>query len=111
MRQLIETMEMLKGRGIALESLTEKIDTASAQGKLVFGIFASLAEFERSLIRERVNAGLQAARLRGQKGGRPRVGEDKLNHASALLKAGYSRPKPPRLQGSVGQLFAGISHS
>ena len=46
MKQLIETMEMLKGRGIALESLTEKIDTASAQGKLVFGIFASLAEFE-----------------------------------------------------------------
>jgi DNA invertase Pin-like site-specific DNA recombinase len=93
MKQLIETMEMLRERGIALESLTEKIDTASAQGKLVFGIFASLAEFERSLIRERVNAGLQAARLRGKKGGRPRVGEDKLNHASALVKAGYSTAK------------------
>ena len=90
MKQLIETVEMLREREVALESLTEKIDTASAQGELVFGIFASLAEFERSLIRERVNAGLQAARLRGRKGGRPRVGEDKLSHASALLKAGYS---------------------
>src|SRR5258708_1343270 len=45
-KQLIDTVEMLKERGIALESLTEKIDTDSAQGKLFFGIFASLAEFE-----------------------------------------------------------------
>jgi DNA invertase Pin-like site-specific DNA recombinase len=99
MKQLIETMEMLKGRGIALESLTEQIDTASPQGKLVFGIFASLAEFERSLIRERVNAGLQAARLRGKKGGRPRVEEERLTHASALLKAGYSTAKAARAAG------------
>ena len=99
MRQLIETMEMLKERGIALESLTEKIDTASAQGKLVFGIFASLAEFERSLIRERVQAGLQAARLRGRKGGRPPVGQEKLTHASALLKAGYSTARAAKAVG------------
>ena len=99
MRQLIVTMEMLKERGIALESLTEKIDTASAQGKLVFGIFASLAEFERSLIRERVNAGLQAARLRGRKGGRPPVGQDKVTHASALLKAGYSTARAAKTVG------------
>ena len=59
MRQLITTVELLKERGIALESVTERIETATPQGKLVFGIFASLAEFERSLIRERVNAGLQ----------------------------------------------------
>ena len=99
MRQLIETMEMLRERGIALESLTEKIDTASAQGKLVFGIFASLAEFERSLIRERVNAGLQAARLRGRKGGRPTVGQEKLTHASALVKAGYSTARAAKAAG------------
>jgi DNA invertase Pin-like site-specific DNA recombinase len=99
MKQLIETMEMLKERGVALESLTEKIDTASAQGKLVFGIFASLAEFERCLIRERVNAGLQAARLRGRKGGRPKVGKEKLSHASALLNAGYSTAKAARAAG------------
>jgi DNA invertase Pin-like site-specific DNA recombinase len=64
-----------------------------------FGIFASLAEFERSLIRERVNAGLQAARLRGRKGGRPKVGKDKLNHASALLTAGYSTARAARTAG------------
>ena len=99
MRQLIETMEMLKDRGIALESLTEKIDTASAQGKLVFGIFASLAEFERALIKERVIAGLQAARQRGRKGGRPRVEQDKLTHASVLLRAGYSTAKAAKAAG------------
>ncbi len=99
MRQLIETMEMLKERGIALESLTERIDTASAQGKLVFGIFASLAEFERSLIRESVNAGLQAARVRGRKGGRPPVGEEKLAHASTLVKAGYSTARAAKAAG------------
>ena len=99
MRQLIETMHILNERRVALESLTEKIDTTSAQGKLVFGIFASLAEFERSLIRERVNAGLQAARQRGRKGGRPSVGQDKLTHASALLKAGYSTAKAARAAG------------
>src|SRR5208337_2976126 len=99
MKQLIETMEMLRERGIALESLTEKIDTASAQGKLVFGIFASLAEFERSLIREGVNAGLEAARLRGRKGGRPRVGEEKLSHASALLRAGFSQATAAKAAG------------
>ncbi len=99
MRQLIETMEMLRERGISLESLTEKIDTSSAQGKLVFGIFASLAEFERSLIRERVNAGLVAARARGRKGGRPPVEQEKLTHASALLKAGYSTAKAAKTAG------------
>ena len=99
MRQLIETVEVLREREVALESLTEKIDTATPQGKLVFGIFASLAEFERSLIRERVCAGLQAARQRGRKGGRPPVGQEKLTHASALLKAGYSTARAAKTAG------------
>ena len=99
MKQLIATVELLNERGIAFESLTEKIETSSPQGKLVFHIFGSLAEFERSLIRERVNAGLQAARLRGRKGGRPRVEEEKLAHASALLKAGYSTARAAKTAG------------
>ena len=99
MKQLIVTVKLLNEEGIALESLTEKIETSSPQGKLVFGIFASLAEFERSLIRERVNAGLQAARLRGRKGGRPRVEQEKLSHASALLRAGYSTAKAAKVAG------------
>ena len=57
---------------IGLRSLNDPIDTTTPQGRLVFNIFASLAEFERDLIRERTQAGLSAARARGRKGGRPR---------------------------------------
>lgn len=64
-------MEQLEGLQVGFQSLTESIDTTTTGGKLVFHIFAALAEFERSLIRERTNAGLQAARVRGRKGGRP----------------------------------------
>ena len=70
-KQLIETVENLGTRGIGFRSLTEAIDTTTPGGKLVFHIFAALAEFERGVIRERTLAGLQAARARGRKGGRP----------------------------------------
>ena len=71
LKQLIETVEEFGARGIGLRSLTEAIDTTTAGGKLVFHIFAALAEFERGVIRERTLAGLQAARARGRTGGRP----------------------------------------
>src|SRR3954454_12384828 len=71
LKQLIETVEGFGTRGIGLRSLTEAIDTSSAGGKLVFHLFAALAEFERGVIRERTLAGLQAARARGRTGGRP----------------------------------------
>jgi DNA invertase Pin-like site-specific DNA recombinase len=58
---------------IGFKSLTENIDTTTSGGKLVFHIFGALAEFERDIIRERTNAGLQAARARGRKGGRPKA--------------------------------------
>lgn len=70
-KQLIETVENLEGRGIGLRSLTETIDTTSSGGKLIFHIFAALAQFERAIIRERTSAGLAAARARGRIGGRP----------------------------------------
>jgi DNA invertase Pin-like site-specific DNA recombinase len=70
---LIELVNRLAGQGIAFRSLTERIDTSSATGKLVFHIFGALAEFERNLIKERTLAGLLAARARGRKGGRPRL--------------------------------------
>jgi DNA invertase Pin-like site-specific DNA recombinase len=71
LKQLIETVESLGERGIGLRSLSETIDTTSSGGRLLFQIFGALAEFERSIIRERTTAGLAAARARGRKGGRP----------------------------------------
>jgi DNA invertase Pin-like site-specific DNA recombinase len=68
---LVKIMGDLERDGITFESLSEKIDTGSASGKLQFHVFAALAEFERNLIRERTHAGLSAARSRGRMGGRP----------------------------------------
>ena len=77
----------LEKRGIAFESLSERIDTTSASGKLIFHVFASMAEFERNLIRERTNAGLAAARARGRKGGRKaKLNEDQVKQIRAMLK-------------------------
>lgn len=71
LKHLIETVNLLKERGVGLLSLQEKIDTTTSGGKLIFHVFGALAEFERELIRERTNAGLKAARARGRLGGRP----------------------------------------
>lgn len=73
LRHLVATVQELIERGIGFRVLTGQganIDTATASGKLVFGIFAALAEFERELITERTRAGLAAAKARGRKGGR-----------------------------------------
>lgn len=70
MQHLIDTVGMLRDRGVHFRSLTEGIDTATPTGKLVFHIFAALAEFERDRIIERTEAGLAAARARGRFGGR-----------------------------------------
>jgi len=87
LRQLIETVELLEERRIGFRSLTEAIDTTSPGGKLVFHIFASLAEFERGIIRERTKAGLAAARARGKMGGRPSaLARADLAAAKALLR-------------------------
>lgn len=74
LRHLVNIVHNLTQRGVGLKILTGQgaaIDTTTASGKLVFGIFAALAEFERELISERTIAGLAAARARGRKGGRP----------------------------------------
>lgn len=87
LRQLIDTFEHLNERGIGLRSLTEAIDTTTPGGTLIFHIFGALAEFERSVIRERTNAGLAAARARGRLGGRPpALTEANLIAAKALLR-------------------------
>jgi DNA invertase Pin-like site-specific DNA recombinase len=73
LRHLIDTITKLNERHVGFISLTESIDTTTAGGKLIFHIMGALAEFERDLIRERTNAGLEAARARGRKGGRPKT--------------------------------------
>lgn len=73
LRDLIETVNTLKARGVGFRVLTQPVDTTSSAGLLVFQIFGAMAEFERSLIQERTKAGLLAARARGRLGGRPRA--------------------------------------
>jgi DNA invertase Pin-like site-specific DNA recombinase len=87
LRQLLDTVEALHARQIGLRSLTEAIDTGTPGGTLVFRLFGALAEFERSIIRERTRAGLAAARARGRTGGRPpALSEADKTVARALLK-------------------------
>ena len=85
--QLIDTVDLLEKRGIGFRSLTEAIDTTSAGGRLVFHMFGAMAEFERSIIRERTRAGLDAARARGRIGGRPpSLSPKDIAAAKAMLK-------------------------
>jgi DNA invertase Pin-like site-specific DNA recombinase len=88
LRHLIDTITALDARGIGFRSITEAIDTTTSGGKLVFHIFGALAEFERDIIRERTNAGLQAARARGRLGGRPK--RQPSSRKIAMAKALYA---------------------
>lgn len=89
---LIHLTNNLIEKKVGLISLNDPIDTSTAQGRMIFGIFATLAEFERELIRERTQAGLISARARGRKGGRPKgmsqVAIEKAAIAEALYKNG-----------------------
>lgn len=73
LRQLVNALEEFRSLGIDFVSLHEGVDTSTPNGRLIFGIFASIAEFERELIRDRVRSGIAAARSRGKRLGRPRV--------------------------------------
>ena len=85
-KQLIETVEELARRSIGFRCLTQDIDTTTAGGRLVFTIFSAIAEFEREIIMERTRAGLDAARARGRRGGRPPALKPRdLKEARALL--------------------------
>ncbi len=83
---LVETIQSLDKRGVGFRSLQEQLDTTTSGGRLIFHIFASLAEFERDLIREQTQAGLVAARARGRKGGRPKGVDEKKHKAALALK-------------------------
>jgi len=93
LRQLIDTIERLQARGVGFKSLTESIDTTTSGGRLIFHIMGALAEFERSIIRERTVAGLAAARERGCVGGRRRkLSDSDVLSARAARAAGASIP-------------------
>ncbi|RFB90732.1 DNA resolvase [Rhizobium leguminosarum bv. trifolii] len=86
---LLAVVERLRRRGVEFRSLTENIDTSSAGGKLIFHILAALAEFEKSLIRERTIAGLEAARARGKlPGRRPALSDAQCQEIREALGAG-----------------------
>ena len=89
LRQLVNALEEFRSLGIEFISLHEGVDTSTPNGRLVFGIFASIAEFERELIRDRVKSGIAAARSKGKKLGRPTVSVDAARIA-ALRDSGAS---------------------
>jgi DNA invertase Pin-like site-specific DNA recombinase len=89
---LLATVNDLKTRGIAFRSLTEQMDTTTPQGEFLFHVFGALAQFERSLIQERVQAGLAAARRRGRRGGRPvAIDAEKLGAVITALDGGATK--------------------
>ena len=86
---LVETVQRIEAAGAGFRSLTEGIDTTTTTGRLLLHLFASLAQFERDLIKDRINAGVKAAKSRGRSGGRPRVMDAaKGSKAEAMIAAG-----------------------
>ncbi len=92
---LIHLTNKLIEKKVGLISLNDPIDTSTAQGRMIFGIFATLAEFERELIRERTQAGLKSARARGRKGGRPKGMSPSAVEKAAIAEALYNNGSIP----------------
>jgi len=91
LKELIHLFNFLEEKGVSVKSLTESIDTTTPAGRLVFHMFAALAEFERGIIRERTQAGLDAAREQGRLIGRPPViSEEQTKHMIEMRNAGKS---------------------
>jgi DNA invertase Pin-like site-specific DNA recombinase len=89
---LLAIVTNLKDRGISFRSLTEQMDTATPHSELLFSIFGALAQYERALTRERVVAGLAAAKRRGRQGGRPpALVAEQIEQITAALNAGASK--------------------
>jgi DNA invertase Pin-like site-specific DNA recombinase len=105
LQDLLALVTTLERRGIGLKSLQEHMDTTTPGGRLILHVFAALAEFERALIRERTQAGLNAARARGRHGGRPR----KLNQKGAALAVSMLREPTNRVDDICATV--GISRS
>ena len=105
LRELLETVDGLKARGIHLISLEERLDTSSAAGELVFHVFGSIAHFERRLISERTRDGIAAARKRGRTPGRPPLDPETVSAAQKLIAAGLSPARAAKQLG-IGRATA-----
>lgn len=109
LRQLVNALEEFRALDVDFVSLHEGVDTSTPNGRLVFGIFASIAEFERELIRDRVRSGLAAARSKGKRLGRPRVAVD-IAKIKCLRAEGASWPTIAEKLGiGVGTAYAAYS--
>ncbi len=105
LRELLETVDALKARGIHLVSLEERLDTSSAAGELVFHVFGAIAHFERRLISERTRDGIAAARKRGRTPGRPPLDPETVSAAQKLIEGGLS-PARAAKQLNIGRATA-----
>ena len=90
LRDLVNLISRFQDQGVGFQSLQDNIDTTTPTGKLTFHLFAALAEFERDIIRTRTNAGLEAARARGRKGGRPEGLSQKAKDKARLAESLYN---------------------
>lgn len=106
LKHLVEVVTALEERGIGFKSVHEAIDTTTAAGKLVFHIFAALAEFERALIVDRTKAGLEAARARGSKSGRKPVLSPKQVEAVRQMHA-----EGTKSISEISEIFGGVSRA
>lgn len=102
LKELLETIELFKSRGLAFRSLEEGLDTGSAAGELVFHVFGAIAHFERRLIIERTQDGIAAARARGKVPGRPPLDAETRSSALKLVAAGV-RPAQAAKQLGLGR--------
>ena len=91
LQHLTKIVNELIKRNVDVVSLNDPVDTTTAQGKLMFNMFASLAEFEKDLIRERTMAGLESARARGRQGGRPKGMSEKAKQVACVAEALYKQ--------------------
>jgi DNA invertase Pin-like site-specific DNA recombinase len=112
LRQLVNALEEFRVLGIDFISLHEGVDTSTPNGRLIFGIFASIAEFERELIRDRVRSGLASAKAKGKALGRPRVYADTARISSLRAQGRTWTAIAGELgigEGTVRRAFAGIT--